>query len=148
MLPSSKYCAPSPYSPVVESMTPSVGITQGGDIAVVRGRLGSDPNGEVLIGGKACEILTRSSMTTWVCVTPPGIGPAGDVLVSNYGASPSLLPLRVGRSRVSLSTARQKFCGRPPNFFPYLCKPHQVEAFRVVVWSSLSVEKILRQRAT
>ena len=101
MLPSSKYCAPSPYSPVVESMTPSVGITQGGDIAVVRGRLGSDPNGEVLIGGKACEILTRSSMTTWVCVTPPGIGPAGDVLVSNYGRL-SLPPASEGGEEQSL----------------------------------------------
>ena len=56
-LPGSKFCAPSPFRPRIDSITPSTGATQGGELAVVRGLLGADPNGKVTIGGMPCDIF-------------------------------------------------------------------------------------------
>ena len=90
-LPGSKFCAPSPFRPRIDSITPSTGATQGGELAVVRGLLGADPNGKVTIGGMPCDIFVQSSIGTWLCFTPPGNSPAGEVILSNFGRTSLVL---------------------------------------------------------
>ena len=85
MLPESKFCVPSPRLPVLESVTPHVGTTRGGELAVVRGNLGADPSGQLFIGGEKCDMFSYSSTFTWLCNTPAGVFPAGDVIVQNFG---------------------------------------------------------------
>ena len=90
MLPGRKTCAPSPIKPKVTSITQTAGETSGGEIAVVRGWLGSDRNkGSVKIGNKPCEIYNYASIMTWLCIIPEGLGASGTVpvVVESYGHS-------------------------------------------------------------